>query len=129
VLSGKFTRPGGTTDVTRVSANSISTHDHTVAQAVQDLADQLGATASQVALAWTMTRSTAVHPIVGVRRLDQLLDNLGALDLSLTPQAVEQLEATTAFDIGFPNDFIRDMQSFVYGDVGARVDDRQRTTR
>ena len=124
--SGKFTRPGGTTDVTRVSANSISTHDHTVAQAVQDLADQLGATPSQVALAWTMTRSTAVHPIVGVRRLDQLLDNLGALDLSLTPEAVEQLEATTAFDIGFPNDFIRDMQSFVYGEVGARVDEGRR---
>jgi hypothetical protein len=35
---------------------------------------------------------------------------------------VQQLEATTAFDIGFPNDFIRDMQSFVYGEVGARVD-------
>ena len=28
----------------------------------------------------------------------------------------------TAFDIGFPNEFIRDMQSFVYGEVGARVD-------
>jgi aryl-alcohol dehydrogenase-like predicted oxidoreductase len=129
VLSGKFTKPGGTTDVTRVSADSISSHDHAVAQAVQDLADQLGATASQVALAWTMTRSTAVHPIVGVRRLDQLLDNLGALDLSLTPEAAQQLEATTAFDIGFPNDFIRDMQSFVYGEVGARVDDRHRAPR
>jgi hypothetical protein len=70
-----------------------------------------------------------VHPIVGVRRLDQLLDNLGALDLSLPPQAVEQLEATTAFDIGFPNDFLRDMQSFVHGEVGARVDDRHRASR
>ena len=125
VLSGKFTRPGGTTDVTRLSADSISTQDHTVAQAVRDLADQLGATASQVALAWTMTRSAAVHPIVGVRRLDQLLDNLRALDLSLSPEAVERLEATTAFAVGFPNDFIRDMQSFVYGEVGAQVDDRQ----
>jgi len=55
--------------------------------------------------------------------------NLGALDLSLTSEAVEQLEATTAFDIGFPNDFIRDMQSFVYGEVGARVDDRHRAPR
>ena len=119
VLSGKYTKPGGTTDVTRLSADSISTHDHLVAGVVHDLADQLGASASQVALAWTMARSAAVHPIVGVRRLDQLLDNLGALDLSLSPEAVHQLDVASAFDIGFPNDFIRDMQSFVYGEVAA----------
>jgi aryl-alcohol dehydrogenase-like predicted oxidoreductase len=125
VLSGKFTQPGGTSDVTRVSADSISARDHAVTQAVQDLADELGATPSQVALAWTMTRSAAVHPIVGVRRLDQLLDNLGAVTVSLPPDAVARLEATTGFDIGFPNDFIRDMQSFVYGEVGALVDEAE----
>jgi len=31
----------------------------------------------------------------------------------------------TGFDIGFPNDFIRDMQSFVYGQAGALVDERK----
>jgi aryl-alcohol dehydrogenase-like predicted oxidoreductase len=123
VLSGKFTNPGRSTGPTRVSADSISARDHAVAQAVQDVANEVGATASQVALAWTTTRSAAVHPIVGVRRLDQLLDNLGALAVSLPPDAVSRLEATTGFDIGFPNDFIRDMQSFVYGEAGALVDD------
>lgn len=33
-----------------------------------------------------------------------------------------RLEATTGFDIGFPNNFIRDRQSFVYGEVGAQVE-------
>jgi aryl-alcohol dehydrogenase-like predicted oxidoreductase len=87
VLSGKFTRPGGTADLTRLQADSISERDHSVAQVVQDVADELAATPSQVALAWTMSRSRAVHPIVGVRRLDQLLDNLGALDTALPPNS------------------------------------------
>ena len=122
VLSGKFTSPGGSTDVTRIPAGSISEHDLAVAQAVQDVAAELGASASQVALAWTMARSRTVHPIVGVRTLDQLLDNLGALDVELPAQALAQLHAASGFDIGFPHDFIRDMQGFVFGEAGALVD-------
>jgi aryl-alcohol dehydrogenase-like predicted oxidoreductase len=125
VLSGKFTRPGGADDVTRLPADSISARDHAVAQVVRDVADELGASPSQVALAWTMVRSGVVHPILGVRRLDQLLDNLGTLDIALPPEVVGRLEAATGFDIGFPNDFIRDMQSFVYGQAGALVDERK----
>lgn len=129
VLSGKFTRPGGPADVTRLSPDTLSDHDRAVARVVQDIADELEATASQVALAWTMTRSPSVHPIVGARRLDQLQDNLGALDLSLPQAAVARLEDASEFGIGFPNDFIHDMQAFVYGDAGARVDARNPADR
>ena len=129
VLSGKFTRPGDAAEVTRLSADSISQRDHGVALAVQDVAHELGATASQVALAWIIARSPAVHPILGVRRLDQLLDNLGALDIALSPELMARLDAATGFDIGFPNDFIRDTQTFVYGQAGALVDDRQPVSR
>jgi aryl-alcohol dehydrogenase-like predicted oxidoreductase len=122
VLSGKFTNPVGTDGPARVSAESISNHDHAVAEAVQGVADELGVRASQVALAWTMTRSRAVHPIVGVRTLDQLTDNLGALDVDLTPDLTTRLEAATEFHLGFPHEFIRDMQSFVYGDAGSLVE-------
>ena len=65
----------------------------------------------------------AVHPILGVRRLGQLHDNLGALDITLPTESMDRLEAATGFDIGFPHDFIRDMQSFVFGDAGALVDE------
>jgi aryl-alcohol dehydrogenase-like predicted oxidoreductase len=123
VLTGKFSAPGGPEGPTRVQADSINERDHAVVQVVQDVAAELGATASQVALAWTMTRSRAVHPIVGVRHLDQLHDNLGALDVALPTELLDRLEAATEFEIGFPHDFIRDMQTFVYGEVGAMVDD------
>lgn len=123
VLTGKFTTPSAPDEPTRMSADSISERDHAVARAVQDVADELHVSASQVALAWTMTHSRAVHPIIGVRRLDQLHDNLGAVNITLPTELVSRLNAATRFDIGFPHDFIRDMQSFVYGDAGALVDE------
>ena len=75
LLSGKFTR-GDTPTGTRVTAGGISERDLAIARAVQGVADTIGATPSQVAIAWTMSRHPAVHPIVGARRLDQLADNL-----------------------------------------------------
>jgi aryl-alcohol dehydrogenase-like predicted oxidoreductase len=137
VLSGKYTGPGsaqggapgtgpgsakdGAQDSARLPAASITERQHAVVRAVSGVADELGATAAQVALAWTMTRSPAVHPILGVRRLDQLEDNLQALAVELPPESVAQLEAATSFEIGFPHDFITDMHTFVFGEAAERV--------
>jgi hypothetical protein len=63
-----------------------------------------------------------VHPIVGARRLDQLEDNLQALNIRLPPESVARLEAATGFEIGFPHDFITDMHTFVFGEAAERVD-------
>ena len=115
VLSGKYTRPGGPEPGTRLDSHSISEHDQTVARAVQDVADELGATPSQVAIAWTMTRSPTVHPIIGARRVEQLHDNLGALDLTLPDAAVARLEDSTGFRLGFPTDFITQTSPWVFG--------------
>lgn len=123
ILSGKYTRPGGPTAGTRVAADSISPHEHAVARAVQEVADELGATPSQVAIAWIRGTSRAVHPILGARNLAQLTDNLGALDLVLPDEARTRLAAATAFEVGFPTDFI-DGTGWVFGDTAARVDGR-----
>ncbi|GAA2163875.1 aldo/keto reductase [Actinomadura napierensis] len=114
VLSGKYTRPesaaGG-----RLAPASLSARDHAVAGVVQDVAGELGATPSQVAIAWTMNRSRAIHPIVGARTADQLRDNLAAADLVLPPKAVTRLEEATGFTLGFPNDFIAQTSPWVFG--------------
>jgi aryl-alcohol dehydrogenase-like predicted oxidoreductase len=122
LLSGKYTRAGGPSGVSRLTADSIGEREHAVARAVQSVAEELGASPSQVALAWTMTVSRTVHPIVGVRRLDQLQDNLQALEVRLPGEAVRRLEASTGFEAGFPHDFIREMQTFVFGEVAKQVD-------
>jgi diketogulonate reductase-like aldo/keto reductase len=77
-----------------------------------------------VAIAWTRVRSRAVHPIVGARTLDQLVDNLGALDCALPAEAVTRLEKASDFAVGFPADFIAEAESWVFGKASHQVDGR-----
>jgi aryl-alcohol dehydrogenase-like predicted oxidoreductase len=122
VLSGKFTRPGGPEPGTRLAPQSLSEHDRAVASTVQKVADDLGATPSQVSIAWAMAKSSAVIPILGARRYDQLIDNLGALDVVLPAEAVGRLEAATGFKPGFPADFIAETSGWVFGEANRRLD-------
>ncbi len=115
VLSGKYTRRGGPTTGGRLTAESLSARDHAIARVVQDVADDLGATPSQVAIAWTASRSPAIHPILGARNLDQLRDNLAAADLTLPPDSLDRLEQATGFTLGFPGDFIAQTSPWVFG--------------
>lgn len=128
VLSGKFTRPGGVATSTRVAPETVSARDHATARAVLDVADDLGATASQVAIAWTRARSRAIHPIIGARNVEQLTDNLGVIDLVLPDDAVQRLAGATEFDVGFPTDFLDDTNPWVFGEASGRIDGRTNLT-
>ncbi len=114
ILSGKFARqaaePGS-----RIDPATVTDHQRAVAMAVQEVADDLGATPAQVAIAWTRARSAAIHPIIGARRVEQVLDNLGAADLELPAEAVTRLDVATKLDLGFPATFIRDTSPWVFG--------------
>jgi aryl-alcohol dehydrogenase-like predicted oxidoreductase len=121
ILSGKFTHGDAPPAASRVAADTISERDLAVARTVQDVADDLGVTPSQVAIAWTRARNPTVHPIVGARRLDQLVDNLGAVDCHLDPQSLQLLDDASAISLGFPHDFIRETVGLVYGAAAERV--------
>ncbi len=125
LLSGKFSGPAPAEEGTRVDGTSLSDRQRSIAACVSELAQELGVTAAQLAIAWTMTRSRRVHPILGARRPEQLADNLGALELVLPDEATQRLEAATGFEVGFPTNFIDETQGFVYGPVGKLVDGRE----
>jgi aryl-alcohol dehydrogenase-like predicted oxidoreductase len=80
--------------------------ERAVLAAVRDVAGELGVTPPQVALAWTRVRSRAVLPLVGASSVEQMADNLAALDVELPVEAVARLESATDFEVGFPTDFI-----------------------
>lgn len=124
LLSGKFTRPSNPAVKTRLAPGGISEHEHAVVQVVQDVASQLGVTASQVAIAWIRSRSRMIHPIIGARRLEQLTENLGALTIELPAELIARLDAASDFKVGFPGDFISSISSFVYGEAASLVDGR-----
>jgi len=60
---------------------------------VDHLVEETGATPSQIALAWLLQRSPVVLPIPGTKSIAHLEDNLGAADVTLTPEQVATLDA------------------------------------
>ena len=77
-----------------------------IADVVKEVAQEMGRSAAQVAVAWTLQHPAVVSPVLGVRTLAQLEDNLGALDIAFTPEQLQKLEAVSHLDLGFPHDFL-----------------------
>jgi aryl-alcohol dehydrogenase-like predicted oxidoreductase len=57
------------------------------------LAQELGASVAQLAIAWVAAQGADIVPLVGARRRDRLQEALGALDLTLRPEDLARLEA------------------------------------
>lgn len=90
--------------------------EHAEVRAVVEVARELGVTPAQVAIAYTRSRSRAVHPILGARTAEQLAENLRAVDVVLPEEALRRLEAATGFTLGFPGDFLAQTAPSAFGD-------------
>ncbi len=67
--------------------------DYAVLQAVIEVAAECGASPAQVALSWVTDRPGISSPIIGATRIEQLDEALAALELELTSEQSERLEA------------------------------------
>jgi aryl-alcohol dehydrogenase-like predicted oxidoreductase len=59
---------------------------------VSEIADQIGATAAQVALAWLLNQGEDVVPIPGTKRIEFLEENAAAADVALTPDQLRSID-------------------------------------
>jgi len=59
---------------------------------VEQLAEAKGCTASQLALAWVMARGADIVPIPGTKRRKYLDENVGATEVTLTPDDLAKIE-------------------------------------
>jgi aryl-alcohol dehydrogenase-like predicted oxidoreductase len=66
-------------------------------QALVDLLDKVAeqkkATPAQIALAWLLAQKPWIVPIPGTRKLERLDENIGAVDLELTPDDLREIES------------------------------------
>jgi len=67
-----------------------------VLAALDQVAVETGATAAQVALAWTAAQPAVTAPLASARSLEQLEELLGCMTLELTPDQVALLSAASA---------------------------------
>ena len=63
-----------------------------IVDAVESVAECRGLTMSKVALAWVLGKPGITAPIIGVSKLAQLEDAIGALDVTLTAEECAKLE-------------------------------------
>jgi aryl-alcohol dehydrogenase-like predicted oxidoreductase len=73
---------------------------------VMAIAQEAGATASQVAIAWVMSKGSL--PIIGPRNRDQLEDNLRAATLKLSGEQITRLEKVSTIPPIFPYTILND---------------------
>jgi aryl-alcohol dehydrogenase-like predicted oxidoreductase len=76
-----------------------------IADAVAEVARNLGKTSSQVALAWVIGQAGVTSAIFGARTMEQLEDNLGAGELTLDEEVLRRLEEVSELDLVYPYDF------------------------
>src|SRR5256714_4830506 len=63
------------------------------ASVVREIADRKGATPGQIALAWLLHKGDNIVPIPGTKQRKHLEDNAGAVDVSLSPDEMAELDA------------------------------------
>jgi aryl-alcohol dehydrogenase-like predicted oxidoreductase len=69
----------------------------TLLNQMDSLAKGKGASISQVALAWLLADPLITCPIIGANSPEQLMENLGAVDVHLTPEEKSALDQATAW--------------------------------
>jgi aryl-alcohol dehydrogenase-like predicted oxidoreductase len=95
-----------------------------IAQEVTNVANEIGVSASQVALAWFRHNDNSMIPIIGTRKLSQLKDNLASLDVKISDEQIKRLNEVSKIQPIFPNNFFERsfVPKFVYGDLRDKID-------
>lgn len=114
-LTGKYKRGQEPPEEWRWSRGRGSKHfddaPFRVAETLEAIAEEKGCTPSQAALAWCMHQPAITSPIIGPRTMEQLEDNLGAMEVEITDKDRERLD-----EVAVPGDHI---VPYYYGDWNA----------
>lgn len=111
MLTGKVRRgetaPQGSRAEREADQNARFTDERNldIAEALVDVAENIGKTPSQVALAWCMNQPGVTSPIFGARTMAQFEDNIAAADMFLDDASQMALEDASGLELVYPYDF------------------------
>ena len=89
---------GGGGETTRAKSDAFANQlyfreeDFVIAERTADVAKSHNATASQIALAWVLSKPYIAAPIIGSSKIEHLDQAIAALDIKLSEEEVRQLE-------------------------------------
>ena len=118
VLSGKYTRENAgaqKSDRGERVTSFLTERTYTIIDELIRIGRETGASPASVALAWVQARPGVASTIIGARRMDQLEQNLAALDVMLSPAHVEALNKCSEPQLGFPAAMLKFVTMFSHG--------------
>ena len=121
ILSGKYNThraEGGRL------ANQTDAHTLSMVDGLLKVAEEVGHSPAQVALAWLRAQPGTIIPIIGSRRVEQFQDNLGCVDVQLTNDHIQRLSALNQPSLGFPHDFLASpfLRKLIHGETFDQID-------
>ncbi|KAK5121591.1 putative aryl-alcohol dehydrogenase aad14 [Meristemomyces frigidus] len=82
-------------------------NEEKISAALEEVAKEHGLESpTAVALAYVMSKTPNVFPIVGGRKVEHLMANIDSLKIKLSDKQIEKLESVIPFEPGFPNNFV-----------------------
>lgn len=118
VLSGKYSRRNMTAESKgreAYVARNANERVYAVLDVLAAVATRRATSGARVALAWLRTRPGVSSPILGVRTLAQLQDNLAALEVQLDATDLAELEQVSAPTLNFPAAFLKAAMAQSFG--------------
>ncbi len=118
-LTGKYTantRPSGATRLGEDPDRGVEAYDlrntnrtHEILKVLLSVADRYNRPSAHVALSWLTSRPGVASVLLGARTVDQLAENLAAVDLLLEPSDLAELtEASSGGLPAYPYGFLED---------------------
>jgi aryl-alcohol dehydrogenase-like predicted oxidoreductase len=113
-LSGKYTRENPQGDGGRLTGIDMLPYDrdkaHTFVDGLRTMAKVYQASPAQIALAWLLTKRTIASVLIGANKMEQLEDNLAAVNVKLTEDDLKHLNETTVSPLPYPHWFTERVQ-------------------
>lgn len=131
LFSGKYSRadlvaadnlPKGTRKAWMQQFGRFTECHLAIADVVNKIAQEIGSTPAQVAIAWTLMQPGVTSTLLGASTPDQLLANLDALTVELSPAQLHDLDQVSTIELGFPHDFLAQVRATAL-DGGAAITD------
>ena len=118
LLSGKYSREDEKGDGGRRANFDFPPIDkaraYDIIDAMRTIAEAKGVTVAQIALAWLLHQRAVTSVIIGAKRIDQLADNLGAVDVELSADELAALDKVSALAPEYPRWMIDRQSGYRY---------------
>jgi aryl-alcohol dehydrogenase-like predicted oxidoreductase len=117
MLTGKYKREQEPESGTRFAAagpfqevwrrRAFRDRNFEIVETVLEEARKLGVSPVALSLAWNIGRAGVVSPIIGPKSVDQLRDNLAALDVDPPAETLQRINEASEPRLGYPHDILR----------------------